>query len=156
MRIVIWAIAKKTDPKLEKAISEYAERLNHFIPLHTELIPPAQPTTDFQAARRIEADRVLQRLREKDYLVLLDEHGKAFSTTEWAAWMAERQMENISRLIFVIGGAYGMDEQLKQKARLMISLSRLTFPHQLARLILTEQLYRVFTILHHQPYHHES
>ncbi|SFV35980.1 23S rRNA (pseudouridine(1915)-N(3))-methyltransferase RlmH [Thermoflavifilum thermophilum] len=156
MRIVIWAIAKKTAPGLEEAISEYEERLNRFIPMHTELIPPAQPTTDFQAARRIEADRVLQRLREKDYLVLLDEHGKAFSTSEWAAWMTERQMENISRLIFLIGGAYGVDKQLKQKARLMISLSRLTFPHQLARLILTEQLYRVFTILHHQPYHHES
>lgn len=155
MRIAIWSIAKKTDPLLEAGIREYADRLSRYIPLQMELIAPASPMADAQAARKIEADRILQRLKAKDCLVLLDERGHALSTSEWAAWMAERQMENIARLIFVIGGAYGVDESLKKHAHHVIALSRLTFPHQLVRLILTEQLYRVFTILHHQPYHHE-
>jgi 23S rRNA (pseudouridine1915-N3)-methyltransferase len=155
MRITIWSVAKKTDPLLEAGIQDYADRLSRYIPLQMELIQPAQPMADAQAARKIETDRILQRLKAKDCLVLLDEQGQPFSTSEWAAWMAERQTENISRLIFVIGGAYGVDTSLKKQAHHVIALSRLTFPHQLVRLILTEQLYRVFTILHHQPYHHE-
>lgn len=156
MRIVIWAIARKTDPLLEASINKYLERLRHFVAVHIELIPPAAAMADAQVARRTEAERVLQRLKERDYLALLDEHGKSFSTPTLASWMATRQQENISRLIFLIGGAFGVDESLKKQAQCIISLSQLTFPHQLVRLILVEQLYRVFTILHHQPYHHES
>ncbi|MCL6524988.1 MAG: 23S rRNA (pseudouridine(1915)-N(3))-methyltransferase RlmH [Thermoflavifilum sp.] len=154
MRLEIWAVARRADPALETCIHTYTHRIQHWASVHTWLIPPAHQANT-QLARQIDAQKIMQRLKEKDYLVLLDATGQMLSSKEWAHWIQRLQNESIQRLIFLIGGAYGVDEVVRARAAFKLSLSTLTFPHQLVRLILAEQLYRAFTILHHLPYHHE-
>jgi 23S rRNA (pseudouridine1915-N3)-methyltransferase len=105
--------------------------------------------------KKKEGELILEWLEDKDYLVALDERGKPFSSAGLAEFMQSRANESTRRLIFLIGGAFGLDERLLKRANLKWSLSQLTFPHQLVRLILTEQLYRAFTILRNEKYHHQ-
>jgi 23S rRNA (pseudouridine1915-N3)-methyltransferase len=104
--------------------------------------------------RRKEADCILEWLEKDDYLVLLDEKGKSLSSEKLASFLQSRANESTKRVVFLIGGAFGVDDRLKKRAQLMWSLSALVFPHQLVRLILAEQLYRAATILRNEKYHH--
>ncbi len=104
--------------------------------------------------KKKEAELILQWLEERDYVVALDEHGKQFNSAALAQFIQSRANESVKRLTFVIGGAFGLDETILKRANMKWSLSSLTFPHQLVRLILTEQLYRSFTILRNEKYHH--
>ena len=105
--------------------------------------------------KKREAETVLQWLKPDDYLVALDEHGKQFSSEGIAAFLQERATASTKNIVFIIGGAFGLDEAVLKKAKLKWSFSQLTFPHQLVRLILSEQIYRACTILHHEKYHHK-
>jgi 23S rRNA (pseudouridine1915-N3)-methyltransferase len=104
--------------------------------------------------RRKEGDCILDWLEKDDYLVLLDEKGKSLSSEKLAAFLQSRANESTKRVVFLIGGAFGVDERVKKRAQLLWSLSTLVFPHQLVRLILAEQLYRAATILRNEKYHH--
>lgn len=105
--------------------------------------------------KKKEGEIILQWLKPDDYLVALDEHGKQFSSEALADFLQERATASTKNIVFVIGGAFGLDEQVLKKAKTTWSLSQLTFPHQLVRLILAEQVYRACTILHNEKYHHK-
>ena len=127
------------------------------MPFETIVIPELRNTkslsTDQQKER--EADLILKALQPGDYIVLLDEHGKEFTSMQFAAYL-EKKMANVARrLVFVVGGPYGFSDRIYQTAHEKISLSKMTYSHQMIRLIFTEQLYRAMTILNNEPYHHE-
>ena len=142
---------------LYKESKNTAKRLAHYVPFEIAVIPELRNTkslsTDQQKER--EADFILKSFLPGDYIVLLDEHGKEFTSTQFASYL-EKKMSNVAkRLIFVIGGPYGFSQRIYNAAQEKISLSKMTFSHQMIRLIFTEQLYRAMTILNNEPYHHE-
>lgn len=120
----------------------------------TVIIPDVKNLTGSQLLQR-EAKLVLEKLKPEDHLILLDERGKSFSSVEFARMIEDKQMQGIKKIVFLIGGAYGFDQSLYDRANGMLSLSRMTFSHQLIRLIFLEQLYRAHTIIKGLPYHHE-
>lgn len=105
--------------------------------------------------KKKEGELLLKKFDSSDYVVLLDERGKLYTSTEYANFIQQKLNSGIKKLVFVIGGAYGFSEDVYHRANALFSLSKLTFPHLMTRLIFAEQLYRVFTILHNEPYHHE-
>ena len=157
MKIVLLVVGKTTESYFVQGIDEYSKRLAHYVPFELAVIPELRNTkslsTDQQKER--EADLILKALQPGDYLVLLDEHGREFTSLQFASYL-EKKMANIAkRLIFVVGGPYGFSNRVYQAAQEKISLSKMTYSHQMIRLIFTEQLYRAMTILNNEPYHHE-
>ena len=145
------------EPYFVAGIEEYSKRLAHYVPFEMIVIPELRNTkslsTDQQKER--EADLILKSLLPGDYIVLVDEHGKEFTSMQFASYL-EKKMANVAkRLVFVIGGPYGFSNRVYQAAHEKISLSKMTYSHQMIRLIFTEQLYRAMTILNNEPYHHE-
>jgi 23S rRNA (pseudouridine1915-N3)-methyltransferase len=139
------------------AINEYKNRLVHYIPFEMEIIPDIKNVKNLREEQQKEKEGglILKMLQPGDYLVLLDEHGKSFTSMEFATYL-ERKMHVVSkRLVFVIGGPYGFSEAVYKAASEKISLSKMTFSHQMIRLIFVEQIYRAMTILNNEPYHHE-
>jgi len=137
-------------------IEEFTKRLNNYFTADWNIIAPPKnaATLDEAALKRAEAGLILQQLQKDDQLILLDERGKTFSSPELAQWLQQRANESSRRLVFLIGGAFGVDGSVTQRADLVWSLSKLVFPHMLVRLILAEQLYRACTILRNEKYHH--
>ena len=157
MKISLLVVGKTVEPYFVQGIEEYSKRLAHCVPFETIVIPELRNTkslsTDQQKER--EADLILKALQPGDYIVLLDEHGKEFTSMQFAAYL-EKKMANVARrLVFVVGGPYGFSDRIYQTAHEKISLSKMTYSHQMIRLIFTEQLYRAMTILNNEPYHHE-
>lgn len=157
MKISLLVVGKTVEPYFVAGIEEYSKRLAHYVPFETIVIPELRNTrslsTDQQKER--EADLILKALQPGDYIVLLDEHGKEFTSMQFAAYL-EKKMANVARrLVFVVGGPYGFSDRIYQTAHEKISLSKMTYSHQMIRLIFTEQLYRAMTILNNEPYHHE-
>lgn len=157
MKIVLLVVGKTTESYFIQGIDEYSKRLAHYVPFELTVIPELRNTkslsTDQQKER--EADLILKALQPGDYVVLLDEHGREFTSLQFASYL-EKKMANIAkRLIFVVGGPYGFSNRVYQAAQEKISLSKMTYSHQMIRLIFTEQLYRAMTILNNEPYHHE-
>ena len=157
MKIVLLVVGKTTESYFIQGIDEYSKRLAHYVPFELTVIPELRNTkslsTDQQKER--EADLILKALQPGDYLVLLDEHGREFTSLQFASYL-EKKMANIAkRLVFVVGGPYGFSNRVYQAAQEKISLSKMTYSHQMIRLIFTEQLYRAMTILNNEPYHHE-
>lgn len=147
----IIAIGPKHEHDLLVAIKSYEKRLQHWGGVNWTLLPYG--SQDQTMARRVESDAIRAKLRDDDYVILLDERGTQLTSPALAAQL-DTQRSMSKRIIFVIGGAYGIDEILRGRANLVWSLSELVFPHQLVRLILVEQLYRAHTILDNHPYHH--
>lgn len=157
MKIVLLVVGKTTESYFVQGIDEYSKRLAHYVPFELTVIPELRNTkslsTDQQKER--EADLILKALQPGDYVVLLDEHGREFTSLQFASYL-EKKMANIAkRLVFVVGGPYGFSNRVYQAAQEKISLSKMTYSHQMIRLIFTEQLYRAMTILNNEPYHHE-
>ena len=140
---------------LEVGVDEYLKRIGRYVPLNCITVPdPKIPGKAGQdAVKKIEGEQVLKRIRPADFLILLDETGKMFGSVEFAHYL-EGLEGRTGHVVFVIGGAYGFSEEVYNRADAKLSLSRMTFPHQLVRLIFTEQLYRALTILKGEPYHH--
>lgn len=145
------SVGKRHDPALLEAIEEFTQRLNREVETSWQLIKPSG--ADELTARRLESTAVLATLRADDYVVLLDERGKQYSSPQFASTYAT-WLASIGRVVFVIGGAYGVDERLHKRANTVWALSQLVFPHQLVRLVLVEQLYRAHMIAKNHPYHH--
>ncbi|HEY0677836.1 MAG TPA: 23S rRNA (pseudouridine(1915)-N(3))-methyltransferase RlmH [Chitinophagaceae bacterium] len=157
MKIQLWSIGKPHDKDLSAAIGQFTQRCNNYFPVQWNIIATPKNAASMNEAelKKKEAEIILQMLEKSDYLVVLDERGKQLSSEGLAEMINSRANESVKRLVFLIGGAYGLDESILQAARFKWSLSSLTFPHQLVRLILAEQLYRAFTIMRNEKYHHK-
>ncbi|HVG12233.1 MAG TPA: 23S rRNA (pseudouridine(1915)-N(3))-methyltransferase RlmH [Flavisolibacter sp.] len=157
MRFAFWSIGKSHDSYIREGVEDFSRRLTKYFATDWIIIPPpknAGVLSEIELKKK-EAAIVLEMLKPDDYLVVLDERGKSMTSVGLAAFLEQRAMESTRQLIFLIGGAYGTDVSVLQKAKFKWSLSELTFPHQLVRLILTEQVYRACTILRNEKYHHK-
>ncbi len=146
MKILIITVGRKNDPGLDEAVSDFTDRISHYADIEWKILP--------QSDVEKEGALIVGALNKRDYTVLLDEKGKAVDSPALATFIQKRLNEATHRLVFVIGGAYGVSANVRNVARATISLSNLTFPHQLVRLILAEQIYRAFTIVRGEKYHH--
>lgn len=157
MKLHFIVIGKTTDKHLDALLTDYSSRLKHYIPFDMEVIPELKnaKALTFEQQKEKEAELLFKSLKEGDYLVLLDEGGKEFRSVEFAAYLEKKQMTVSRRLVFVVGGPYGFSDEVYRRAQEKISLSKMTFSHQMVRLFFVEQLYRAMTILRGEPYHHE-
>ncbi len=157
MKLQLIVVGKTTSAPLDTLIRDYASRLKHYIPFDVEVIPELKNTKALSAEqqKQREGELIRKSLREGDYVVLLDEGGKELRSVEFAKYLSAKQAAVARRLVFVIGGPYGFSQDIYDLAREKMSLSRMTFSHQMVRLFFVEQCYRAMTILRGEPYHHE-
>ena len=157
MTIKLLTIGKTDDLRLEELIDTYVKRLVHYNRFELEIIPDLKKTKhlDPQQQKTKEGKLILERVQASDFLVLLDEQGKQFSSEGFSEYIQKRLNSGMKQLIFVIGGPYGFSDEVYDRAQSKISLSKMTFSHQMVRLFFVEQLYRAFTILKNEPYHHK-
>jgi len=158
MKISFWSIGKNHESYVKPGIEEFTKRLKHYFKVEWTLIPVPKNAGMMSEMdlRKKEAAIVMEWLREGDYLVALDERGKPFSSEGLADFLQASANERVKNLVFLIGGVLGLDDSILKRADHTWSLSKLTFPHQLVRLILAEQVYRACTILRNEKYHHGS
>ena len=156
MKTILILVGKTTDKHFQAGISDYAERISHYMPFDIVTIPELKNTKSLseEQQKTMEGELILKQLQASDTLVLLDEHGKELRSIELAKWLEQKQ-QTARRLVFVIGGPYGFSEAVYSRANEKLSLSKLTFSHQMVRLVFTEQIYRACTIIKGEPYHHE-
>lgn len=155
MKTALLLVGKTQDKHFAAAIDDYVNRLSHYVPFSVEVIPDLRNTKSLSEAQQKEkeGDLIMRRIQPADTVVLLDERGKEMESVGFAGWL-QRKMNTSRRLVFVIGGPYGFSRQVYQRADEMVSMSRMTFSHQMVRLIFVEQLYRACTIIKGEPYHH--
>ena len=157
MKIILAVVGKMASGYLSKGIEEYTSRLKHYVPFEILHIADAKNTKSLTEAQQKAAEgrNILAALDSSDHVVLLDEHGKQFTSVEFAHYIEKKMASVQRRLVFVVGGPYGFSPEVYARANEKISLSSMTFSHEMIRLIFTEQLYRAMTILRGEPYHHE-
>jgi len=157
MKITLLAIGKTDDRNLQTLIEEYSKRLKHYVSFDFELIPDIKNVKNLSELQQKnkEGQEILKRLSSSDTLVLLDENGKSFSSVGFSDYLQKKMNSGLKNLVFIIGGPYGFSDEMHQKANGKIALSQMTFSHQMVRLFFVEQLYRGFTILRNEPYHHQ-
>lgn len=157
MKIKLLVIGKTDDKNLNQLIENYQKRLQHYINFQLEIIPDIKNVKNLSQLQQKEKEGalILSKLQNTDQLILLDEKGKEFRSIEFANFLQKKMNSGIKQLVMVIGGPYGFSEAVYKKAMGKISLSKMTFSHQMIRLFVVEQLYRGFTILKNEPYHHE-
>jgi 23S rRNA (pseudouridine1915-N3)-methyltransferase len=157
MQIKLIAIGKTDDKQLLQLIEQYQKRLKHYIKFDIDIIPDIKNVKNLSEAQQKEkeGELILKKVASTDVLVLLDENGKQFTSVEYANYLQKKMNSGIKQLVFVIGGPYGFSNTVYQKAQGKISLSKMTFSHQMIRLFIVEQIYRGFTILKNEPYHHQ-
>lgn len=156
MKITFLVIGKTDEVYLREGIEKYLKRLKHYITFHYVEIPDLKNTKYLNVAEQKskEAELILKQLKPTDQLILLDENGEDFNSEDFANYLNKKMLASVQNLVFVVGGPYGFDQQVYAKAQGKISLSRMTFSHQMVRLFFVEQVYRAFTILKGEPYHH--
>ncbi len=157
MNIKLLAIGKTDQKNLQSLIDDYAKRLSHYIKFDLEVIPDIKNVKNLseQQQKEKEGELILSKIGPSDQLILLDENGKSLTSVEFSAELQKKMNSGIKTLVFVIGGPYGFSEAVYSQAQGKISLSKMTFSHQMVRLFFVEQLYRGFTILRNEPYHHQ-
>lgn len=157
MKIILAVVGRMNNNYLNKGVDDYAARLRHYVPFDIVHLDDAKHTRNLSEAQQKQAEgrNILSFLESSDHVVLLDEHGKMMRSVEFARYI-ERKMATVQRrLVFVVGGPYGFSPEVYSRADGQLSLSPMTFSHEMIRLIFTEQLYRAMTILRNEPYHHE-
>lgn len=157
MNIKLIAIGKTDNKNLQSLIDEYAKRLSFYVKFDLDIIPDIKNVKNLSEAQQKEkeGELILAKITPTDHLLLLDENGKSFSSVDFSEFLQKKMNTGIKTLVLVIGGPYGFSETVYQKAQGKISLSQMTFSHQMVRLFAIEQLYRGFTILKNEPYHHQ-
>lgn len=157
MKIKLLVVGKTDHKGLQLLIAEYAKRLKHYVPFAIEVIPALKGTKNMSEVTQMqkEGEAILTKVSSTDYLILLDENGQQFSSVTFAAQLQKIMNAGTRQLVYVIGGPYGFSEEVKKRSQAQLSLSRMTFSHQMVRLFFVEQLYRGFTILRNEPYHHQ-
>ena len=156
MKTILLMVGKTVSPNFVMSINDYLERIKHYMPFEIITIPEIKNTKNLSEdqQKEREGDLILKNIQQSDTVVLLDEHGKEMRSIDFAKW-TEAKRNDAKRLIFVIGGPYGFSKDVYGRANEKISLSKMTFSHQMVRLVFIEQLYRAMTILNGEPYHHE-
>ena len=156
MKTVLILVGKTQSKIFKVGIDDYVSRIEHYMPFSITIIPELKNTKSLSEdqQKQKEGELILKEIQPSDTVVLLDEHGADFRSVEYANWLKQKQ-NTARRLIFIIGGPYGFSPDVYARANEKISLSRMTFSHQMVRLIFTEQLYRACTIIKGEPYHHE-
>ena len=156
MKLQFWAIGKNHEHYVEAGVTDFTKRISNYFPVAWKIIPVPRNAALLTESdlKKKEAEAVLKLLNDQDYLVSLDERGKQLSSAQLALFLQQRANESSRQLIFLIGGAFGLDASLLQRSNFTLSLSLFTFPHQLVRLILAEQTYRACTIMRNEKYHH--
>jgi 23S rRNA (pseudouridine1915-N3)-methyltransferase len=156
MKIKLIAIGKTDSKDLQPLIEEYSKRLSFYVSFNFEIIPDIKNAKNVSKKQQkiAEGNELLKRIEKSDTIIILDEKGKTFSSVEFSVFLQKKMNSGLKNLIFIIGGPYGFSEEIYQRANAKISLSTMTFSHQMVRLFFIEQLYRGFTILKNEPYHH--
>lgn len=157
MNIELIVIGKTDSAEIATLVEMYAKRVNFYCKFALTTLPDARNTKSLtiKQQRTAEGDAILRQLTEGDYVALLDERGEELRSVEFALWVQKRLNSGLKRLVLIIGGPYGFSEEVYKRADAKLSLSRMTFSHQIVRAIFAEQIYRAFTILGNEPYHHE-
>lgn len=156
MKTVLILVGKTTDKHFQAGIEDYTARIGHYMPFEIVTIPELRNTKSLseEQQKAAEGELILKQIQTQDTVVLLDEHGKELRSIEFAKWL-EQKRNTARRLVFVVGGPYGFSEAVYARANELLSLSKMTFSHQMIRLVFTEQVYRACTIIKGEPYHHE-
>ena len=156
MKTTLLVVGKTTDSHIEILVQEYQKRLSHYVPFALQVIPELKNTKalTMEQQKQAEGELILRTITPATDLILLDEHGKEYRSIEFADYIQKR-MSSGRDVVFVVGGPYGFSDAVYQRANGKISLSKMTFSHQMVRLFFVEQLYRAMTILRGEPYHHE-
>lgn len=157
MRIKLLAIGKTDSGELQKLIDVYLKRLKHYVKFELAVLPDIKNTKNLSVSDQMdkEAELILKHLDSTDTFFLLDENGKEYTSEGFANQLQKQMNSGIKEWVLVIGGPYGFSDSIKQKAKGQLSLSKMTFSHQMVRLFIVEQIYRAFTILRNEPYHHK-
>lgn len=157
MKTLLITIGKTDNKYLTQAVDDYLTRANHYAPIEMKVIPDIRDVKNLtqEQQKEREAQQILKLLQPGDHVILLDEGGKEFTSVEFASWIQQRMNTVSRRLVFVIGGPYGFSREVYDLAQGKISLSRMTFSHQMVRVIFAEQFYRALSILNNLPYHHQ-
>lgn len=156
MKTELILVGKTVNKHFIACINDYVERIGHYMPFSITVIPELKNTKSLseEQQKEKEGELILKQLQSSDTVVLLDEHGKEFRSIELAKWLEQKQQTS-RRLVFIVGGPYGFSKDVYARANEKMSLSKMTFSHQMIRLIFTEQIYRACTIIKGEPYHHE-
>lgn len=156
MKITLLAIGKTDNKQIQSLMDDYIKRLGFYIPFELEVIPDIKNAKNLSEAlqKQAEGDEILKRTNTADTLILLDEKGKTYTSEGFSQFLQKKMNSGLKNLIFVIGGPYGFSEEVYKRSNGKVSLSSMTFSHQMVRLFFIEQLYRGFTILRNEPYHH--
>ncbi len=156
MKITLLLVGKTTSKHISACVDDYLGRITHYIPFSIQVIPDLKNTKNlsFSQQKEREGELILRQIQNGDHVVLLDEHGQERRSMEFASWL-EKKSQNTRHIVFVIGGAYGFSSRVYERANEKISLSKMTFSHQMVRMIFVEQIYRACTIIKGEPYHHE-
>ena len=153
MKIKLVAFTRQDEPYITEGLNEYIKRIKRYTPFQTVLLKPVS-SNELTRVREQEGSTLLKELDETDFVVLLDAGGKQLSSEEFSVLLQQQMNSSRKSLVFVIGGAYGFSAEVLKRANFKLALSKMTFPHQLCRLIFVEQLYRAFSILNNEKYHH--
>jgi len=156
LKIKLISIGKTDDKSLDLLIQHYIGRLKHYINFEFQIIPDIKNRKKLSLTQQKTNEGVLllKALNTADFVVLLDENGKSFTSEEFATYLSKKMLSGLKQLVFIIGGPYGFSDEIYKRANQKISLSKMTFSHQMVRLFFVEQVYRGFTILKNEPYHH--
>lgn len=155
MKIEIWWIGKTFQDFTLKGYTEFLKRIQRYNSIEIVEFSDIKGQLTAEKVKQLEAEKLLAKLKPDDYLILLDEKGISLNSVEFAQFIEKRENQSTKKIIFLIGGAFGFDDKVYERSNYKISLSKMTFSHQLIRLIFMEQLYRAYTILHGFPYHNE-
>jgi 23S rRNA (pseudouridine1915-N3)-methyltransferase len=156
MHVEIWSVGKENEPFIEDGIRYYFQKTKPYNSIELALLqtPKKAATTDVERTKLMEEEMILKKLQPNHYLILLDERGKMLNSIQWSQQFQQCMNQGIKTLVILIGGAFGVTDNIRKRANQCWSLSGLVFPHQMVRLIVAEQVYRSFSILNNSPYHH--
>ena len=157
MKITLMVVGKTTTGYLKPGIDDYTSRLKHYVPFDIQYVQDVKNTRNLSELqqKQNEGRSILASVDKSDYVVLLDEHGREMTSVQFSEYIQKRMSSGARRVVFVLGGPYGFSQEGYDRANEKISLSKMTFSHEMVRVIFAEQIYRAFTILNHEPYHHE-
>ncbi len=157
MKITLILMGKTSDKPVEVGMIKYTKRIHRYLPFQLEVIPALKNAKKMSEAeiKQKEGDLILNKISASDHIVLLDEKGKEYTSVLFSSFIKKKMLHGMKTLVFIIGGSYGFSDAVYQRAQSKLALSQMTFSHQLIRLIFLEQLYRSFTIINNEPYHHE-
>lgn len=157
MKIMLLCVGRTGYPPFREAIDRYSARIPHYVPFELKELPDIKNTKNLSEARQkeLEGTSILAALSNSDLVVVLDERGREYTSREFARFISDRMLASVQRIVFIVGGPYGFSDKVYDRADMKISLSKMTFSHEMVRLFFVEQIYRAMTILHGEPYHHD-